>query len=118
MSDNIELRRKQNDYICHNLPDNILPISPVKMFECEDDDSRRGEILQVCYDLIDMCDEAWFYNYNGLSDGQKKEYCYWLNRLKLSDIYYVELKQPPKRCIQMEKEQYVKRSQTVNEGWI
>ena len=96
MSDNIELRRKQNDYICRNLPDNILPISPVKMFECEDDDSRRGQILQVCFDLIDMCDEAWFYMYGDLSEGQIKE----LNYCNLTNTMWTTIK-PPEKCIKM-----------------
>ena len=120
MSDNIELRRKQNDYICRNLPDNILPISPVKMFEYEDDDSRREEILQVCFDLIDMCEKVYIYNYGKLSSGQKKEKK-WVENLNAGlypcDID-LEIKEPPERCIEMETEQYARRSQTVNEGWI
>ena len=115
MSDNIELRRKQNNYICRNLPDNILPISPVKMFECEDDDSRREEILQVCFELIDMCDEAWFYLYGNsniktlnMSAGQLDEYNYACKHLiKHTDwqgeTEHVKFKKPPKRCIQMDE---------------
>ena len=108
MSDNIELRRKQNDYICRNLPDNVLPISPVKMFECEDDDSRREQILKVCYDLIDMCDEVWFYDYNGFSDGQICELGHALSK-KL-----IRREKPPKHCIDMGKINI----EYNNEGWI
>ena len=112
MSDNIELRRKQNDYICRNLPDNILPISPVKMFECEDDDSRREEILQVCFDLIDMCDEVWFYMYGDgcpyqrLSEGQQVEFDYVSNKK-----FYggqapecIAYKEPPQECIEIRRD--------------
>ena len=127
MSDNIELRRKQNDYICRNLPDDILPISPVKMFEFEDDDSRREEILQVCFDLIDMCDEAWFYMYGNyrsvagyLSEGQAKEYDYICNNLiRKSDFpripEFVKFIKPPKKCMQMEEhnQKYEKNVETL-----
>ena len=130
-SDNPELRLKQNDYICRNLSDEILPISPLHLFAFEYDDSRREEILQVCFDLIDMCDEVWFYNYNGLSKGQICELHY-----AMGDKF-IKGEKPPNRCIQMEKknEKYEKNIDTlkkmttnyklqrelmepVNEGWI
>jgi len=121
VSDNIELRRKQNDYICRNLPDDILPISPVKMFEFEDDDSRREEILQVCYDMIDMCDEAWFYKYGDCSMGQLNEmgYC------QIEGVTF-DIKKPPQECLNLELQQHIDTLRSiddsyrelVNEGWI
>jgi hypothetical protein len=35
-----------------------------------EDDLQREEILQVCYRLIDICDEVWIY---GDSEGCRKE---------------------------------------------
>ena len=72
-SDNPELRLKQVDYICSNLPPNILPISPLHLFSFEDDDSRREEILQVCFKLIKISDKINIYKYEMLSAGQRKE---------------------------------------------
>ena len=138
-SDNPELRLKQVDYICRNLSPDILPISPLHLFSFEDDDSRREQILQVCFDLIDMCDEAWFYKhgnsrflFKNLSEGQKSELRYALSQKK--NIRLVKL---PEHCIKMEKqnEKYKENIETlkkmttdyqlqrelmepVNEGWI
>ena len=95
-SDNPELRLKQNEYICRNLPDDILPISPLHLFSFEDDDSRREEILQVCYDLIDMCEEVYVYYYEGVSQGQSSELLY--ANVEEVDIYILN---PPEKCIKM-----------------
>ena len=137
-SDNPKLRLKQVDCICKNLPPDILPISPLHLFSFEDDDSRREEILQVCFDLIDMCDEAWFYIYGEgntilgrLSEGQKLEYDYASQKMGAT------VKKTPERCIEMEEqnEKYKENIDTlkkmtinyklqrelmepVNEGWI
>ena len=98
-SDNPKLRLLQVDYICSNLPPNILPISPLHLFSFEDDDSRREEILQVCFNLIDMCDEVYIYDYNGgyhgLSGGQKYELHYAMSRLYRGELTNVEYKDPP-----------------------
>ena len=109
-SDNPELRLKQNDYICRNLPDNILPISPLHLFSFEEDDSRREEILQVCFDLIDMCDYANFYMYGDLSEGQIKE----LNYCNLTNTMWTIIK-PPEKCMEIEENTF---REMVNEGWI
>ena len=98
-SDNPELRLKQVDYICRNLSDEILPISPLHLFSFEDDDSRREQILKVCFDLIDMCEKVFIYDYGKLSAGQEKELFYCAK----NNIEY-EFKLAEKRLI--------------NEGWI
>ena len=98
-SDNPELRKKQVDYICKNLPDDVLPISPIHLFAFEKDDSRRAGILQVCYELIDLCDEAWIYQYDRMSEGQILEMEYALYNPKR-----VKYMTPSIECIRMGKE--------------
>ena len=121
-SDNPKLRLKQVDCICKNLPPDILPISPLHLFSFEDDDSRREEILQVCFNLIDMCEKVFIYNYGKLSRGQKKEKK-WVENLNAGlypcDID-LQIKEPPERCIQMGAKQYAIESQPakLEEGWI
>jgi len=63
--------KKQADTICRGLAerDDILPISPLHLFSFMKDD-KREEILQVCFRLIDICDEVWIY---GDSEGCRKE---------------------------------------------
>ena len=98
-SDNPELRLKQVDCICRNLPPDILPISPLHLFSFEDNDSRREQILQVCFDLIDMCDEVYVYYYEGVSQGQSSELLY--ANVEEVDTYILN---PPEKCIKMEKQ--------------
>ena len=64
--------KKRVDTICRELAekDDILPISPLHLFSFMEDDLQREEILQVCYSLIDICDEVWIY---GDSEGCKRE---------------------------------------------
>ena len=112
-SDNPELRLKQVDIIYKNLPPDILPISPLHLFSFEDDDSRREQILQVCFDLIDMCNEAWFYMYGDLSEGQIKE----LNYCNLTNTMWTIIK-PPEKCMKIEENTFREMRITVNEGWI
>ena len=107
------MRKKQVDYICKNLPDGVLPISPLHLFSFMEDDSDREEILQVCYDLIDMCDEAWFYMYGDLSEGQIKE----LNYCNLTNTMWTTIK-PPEKCMEIEENTFREMRITVNEGWI
>jgi hypothetical protein len=64
--------KKRVDTICRGLAekDDILPISPLHLFSFMKDDSNREEILQVCFRLIDICDEVWIY---GDSEGCRRE---------------------------------------------
>ena len=73
--------KKRVDTICRELAekDDILPISPLHLFGFMEDDSNREEILQVCFRLIDICDEVWIY---GNSEGCRKEKMYALQKGK------------------------------------
>jgi hypothetical protein len=63
---------KRVDTICRELEerDGILPISPLHLFSFMENDDKREEILQVCFRLIDICDEVWIY---GDSEGCRRE---------------------------------------------
>ena len=75
-----EGNRVRVDIICHDLvKQGILPISPLHLFSFMEDDLQREEILQVCFRLIDICDEVWVY---GDSEGCRKERAYALSRGK------------------------------------
>ena len=75
-----EGNRVRVDIICHDLvKQGILPISPLHLFSFMEDDLQREEILQVCFRLIDICDEVWVY---GDSEGCEKEREYALSRGK------------------------------------
>ena len=66
-----EGNRVRVDIICHDLAkQGILPISPLHLFSFMEDDLQREEILQVCFRLIDICDEVWVY---GDSEGCRRE---------------------------------------------
>ena len=73
--------KKRVDTIYRELAekDDILPISPLHLFSFMENDDNREEILQVCYRLIDICDEVWIY---GDSEGCRKERDYALSRGK------------------------------------
>ncbi len=72
--------RVRVDIICHDLvKQGILPISPLHLFSFMENDDNREEILQVCFGLIDICDEVWIY---GDSEGCEKERDYALSRGK------------------------------------
>ncbi len=79
--------KKLVDTICRELAekDDILPISPLHLFSFMKDDSNREEILQVCFRLIDICDEVWVY---GDSEGCRKEMEYALSIGKSVVIKY------------------------------
>jgi len=64
--------KKRVDTICRELAerDDILPISPLHLFSFMENDDKREEILQVCFRLIDICDEVWTY---GDSEGCRME---------------------------------------------
>ena len=75
-----EGNRVRVDIICHDLvKQGILPISPLHLFSFMEEDLKREEILQVCFRLIDICDEVWIY---GDSEGCEKERDYALSRGK------------------------------------
>jgi hypothetical protein len=90
--DDPEGNKKRVDTICRELAekDDILPISPLHLFSCMKDDSNREEILQVCFRLIDICDEVWIY---GDSEGCRKEREYALSIGKSVVIKYGKTKQ-------------------------
>lgn len=69
------------DTICRELAkkDDILPISPLHLFSFMEDDGKREEILEVCFSLIDICDEFWIY---GDSEGCSKEKAYAISQGK------------------------------------
>lgn len=71
----MEGNRKAVTEICMEVIDKgYLPISPINMFDfIQDEKDLRDDILQVCYDLIDICDEVWVY---GCSTGCKFEDAY------------------------------------------
>ena len=73
--------KKRVDTICRGLAgkDDILPISPLHLFSFMEDDDNRAEILQVCFRLIDICDEVWIY---GDSEGCRMERAYALSQGK------------------------------------
>ena len=79
--DDPERNKKRVDNICRELAEkgDILPISPLHLFSFMEDDDSREEILQVCFRLIDICDEVWVY---GDSEGCEKERGYALFRGK------------------------------------
>ena len=123
-SSNPELRLKQADIICKKLKrEGYLPISPLHSFSYieKEDEVIREEILQVCYGLIDMCDEAWFYKYGDCSMGQLNEmgYC------QIEGITF-DIKKPPQECLNLELQQHIDTLRSiddsyrelVNEGWI
>jgi hypothetical protein len=66
-----EGNRVRVDIICRDLvKQGILPISPLHLFSFMEDDLQREEMLQVCFRLIDICDEVWVY---GDSEGCRRE---------------------------------------------
>ena len=64
--------KKLADTICRELEErgDILPISPLHLFSFMENDDKREEILQVCFKIIDICDEVWVY---GDSEGCRRE---------------------------------------------
>ena len=66
-----ETNRQKVDSICKNLKD-VIPISPLHLFSFieEETPQLRAEIMDVCLNLINMCDEIYVY---GISKGTWKE---------------------------------------------
>jgi nucleoside 2-deoxyribosyltransferase len=73
-ADNPIENRKKVDKICKDLvKQGFIPISPLHLFSFYENDSDREEILQFCYELIDICDIVHIY---GTSEGCMKEHGY------------------------------------------
>lgn len=72
---NEEYNRKAVSSICKEIAEQgYLPLSPLNLFDFLDEDGdMRDDIMQVCYDLIDISDEVWIY---GCSAGCRLEYAY------------------------------------------
>jgi len=68
--------RAKVDKICREIAARgYLPISPLHMFSFYDRENGdiRDAILELCFKLIDLCDEVWVY---GISDGCLLEAAY------------------------------------------
>ena len=64
LSGNFEGNRARVNRICKRIAESgRLPISPLHLFSFYDseDDELREAIMQVCFRLIDICDEVWVY---------------------------------------------------------
>lgn len=82
LNGDFEGNRKKVDIICKYLiRQGLLPISPLHLFQFLDEETPelRKVIMEVCYRLIDMCDEVWIY---GNSEGCKLErgYAEWIGK--------------------------------------
>lgn len=76
LSGDFEGNRARVNRICKRIAESgRLPISPLHLFSFYDseDDELREAIMQVCFRLIDICDEVWVY---GDSDGCRREAAY------------------------------------------
>lgn len=71
----VNMRKVEN--VCNKIKeeyDGVIPISPLHLFSfAKPGDLPRIEIMNTCYDLIDICDEVWIY---GTSEGcmMEREY--------------------------------------------
>jgi hypothetical protein len=70
--------RRRADKLCKRIAQNekFIPISPLHLFGFLEDDARREDIMEVCFDLMDMCEEVWVFYYDEMSNGQVREYQY------------------------------------------
>jgi histidyl-tRNA synthetase len=68
-SKNMLINKMNVEKICQEI-NGVIPISPLHLFSFMKDDKLRNEILKVCFQLIDLCDEVWVY---GNSEGCNKE---------------------------------------------
>ena len=59
---NPKLNKEKADMIAKYMArKGITPISPLHLFSFYDDDANRAEVMSVCEDLIDICQEVWVY---------------------------------------------------------
>ena len=77
-SKNMLINTMKINKICKDIK-GYLPISPVHLFSFMENDEEREEIMQVCFALIDLCDEIWIY---GESEGCNLEKEYAIKKLK------------------------------------
>ncbi len=75
-ADNPAGNKMKVDNICKNIGGEILPVSPLHLFSFMENDDKREEIVNLCCELIDICDEVWVY---GESQGCKTEVEYALS---------------------------------------
>lgn len=78
--DNPIENKNKADKICKQLVEQgKVPISPLHLFSFYEDDSDRGEIMSICYRLIDIADVVFVY---GDSEGCRLEEKYARSRGK------------------------------------
>ena len=69
--------KKNVDEICKWIienGENVLPVSPIHLFSfVEDEKGIRDDIIAMCFDLIDICDEVWLIDMNDDSVGMAIE---------------------------------------------
>ncbi len=73
LTGDFEGNRARVDKLCRRIAkQRLLPVSPLHLFSFFDteDHATREAVLQVCFRLIDMCDEVWVY---GDSEGCRME---------------------------------------------
>ena len=75
-SNNILINKMNVEKICKEI-NGVIPISHLHLFSFMKDDKLRDEILKICFQLIDLCDEVWVY---GESEGCSKEVEYANNK--------------------------------------
>lgn len=69
--DNPKINKEKVDIICREITEKgYLPVSPLHLFSFMDNDDERNDIIELCYELINICDEVWVY---GNSDGCRNE---------------------------------------------
>jgi hypothetical protein len=73
LTDNVEIRRAQNRELIATLKKRcpgVLFVSPLLLFDCEENDDARDDIMAMCKALISACDETWVF---GRSEGCAEE---------------------------------------------
>jgi hypothetical protein len=66
--------KKKADEICkYLLKQGHLPLSPLHLFSFMENDTRRNEIMRICFELIQIADEVWIF---GDSEGCQEEKSY------------------------------------------
>ena len=81
---------KKVDKICKNIlkdTEDILPLSPLHLFSfMSANPVYESLIMSVCFNMIDIADEVWFFKYGELSEGQIQELEYAKSKDKLITI--------------------------------
>lgn len=81
LSGDVKNNREKVDKVCKNILEEydkqVIPISPLHLFKfIDNEEGLRDSIMQVCFFLIEGCDEVWIY---GDSEGCKLEKEYAIN---------------------------------------